>query len=198
MCDGAIVGAVWSNGRWPGRQALEFNRVSDRVRLDIPGEFESITLATWVRFDGLPNKNNSLLMADGWEPGEFHWQVGNDGTAILGVQSSPKSRGAHYHGYAAVTPGRFGRWMHLAVVYDGEARVVRHFVNGRPISEQPTEFDTPLRIGEAEIGNWNLASHRNNTPIRFLHGALDDLMLFTRPLDSGEIERLYEQSRAPW
>jgi ferric-dicitrate binding protein FerR (iron transport regulator) len=195
--DGAIVGAAWASGRWPGRQALEFRRVSDRVRLDIPGEFESLTLATWVRFDGLPNKNNSLLMADGWEPGEIHWQVGGDGTAILGVQSSPKSRGAHYHGYAAVTPGRFGHWMHLAVVYDGAGRVVRHYVDGRPISEQPTEFNIPLRIDEAEIGNWNIAEHRNNTPIRFLNGALDDLMLFARPLDGEEIHRLYEQGRPP-
>jgi hypothetical protein len=197
-CDGAIVGAAWSNGRWPGRQALEFNRVSDRVRLDVPGEFESITLATWVRFDGLPNRNNSLLMADGWEAGELHWQIGSDGTAILGVQSSPKSRGAHYHGYSAVTPGRFGHWMHLGLVYDGAGRTVRHYVDGHQISEQPTQFDIPLRIGEAEIGNWNLAAHRNNTPIRFLHGALDDFMLFTRPLDGSEIERLYSQGRPPF
>ena len=137
-------------------------------------------------------------MADGWEEGELHWQIGSDGTAILGVQSSPKSRGAHYHGYSAVTPGRFGHWMHMAVVYDGAGRTVRHYVDGHQISEHPTQFDIPLRIGEAEIGNWNLAAHRNNTPIRFLHGALDDFMLFTRPLDGLEIGRLYSQGRPPF
>jgi CheY-like chemotaxis protein len=30
--DGAIVGCSWATGRWPGKQALEFKQVSDRVR----------------------------------------------------------------------------------------------------------------------------------------------------------------------
>lgn len=92
--DGAIVGCTWVAGRWPGKQGLEFKRVSDRVRLHVPGEFDSLTLATWVRVDGLPNRNNSLMMTDGWEPGELHWQIGQDGTLVLGVQSDPK-RGAY-------------------------------------------------------------------------------------------------------
>src|SRR5262249_61486099 len=105
-CDGAIVGCPWVGGRWPGRQALEFKRVSDRVRLHVPGEFESITLAAWVRVDGLPNINNSLLMADGWPPGSLHWQIGANGTLILGVQSSPRGNAAHYHPRHALPPAR--------------------------------------------------------------------------------------------
>src|SRR5262249_22697037 len=38
--DGAIVGCTWAAGRWPGKQALEFKRVSDRVRLHVPGEYD--------------------------------------------------------------------------------------------------------------------------------------------------------------
>ena len=48
-CDGAIVGCPWVAGRWPGRQGLEFRRVSDRVRLHVPESFDSVTLAAWVR-----------------------------------------------------------------------------------------------------------------------------------------------------
>jgi ferric-dicitrate binding protein FerR (iron transport regulator) len=197
-CDGAIVGCSWVTGRWPGRHGLEFKRVSDRVRLTVPGEFDSVTLAAWVRVDGLPNKNNSLMMADGWEDGELHWQIGDDGTAILGVQSSPKGRGAHYHAPGAVTPDRFGQWLHLAVVYDRDAGRVRHYVDGRQASDEPTQFDIPLRIGDAEIGNWNVAAHRNKTVVRYLNGCMDEVMLFTRALSGDELARLYAQGRPPY
>src|SRR5262249_27591228 len=81
--NGAVVGCAWVTGRWPGRDGLEFKRVSDRVRLTVPGEFESMTLAAWVRPDALPNQNNALMMVDGWKPGGVHWQIGIDGTVIF-------------------------------------------------------------------------------------------------------------------
>ena len=88
--DGAIVGLPVGRRPLAGRDGLEFKRVSDRVRLNVPGEFESLTLAAWVRPDALPNQNNSLMMADGWETGELHWQIGIDGTVILGVKAPPE------------------------------------------------------------------------------------------------------------
>jgi hypothetical protein len=189
--DGAIVGCTWTTGRWPGKHALEFKRVSDRVRLHVPGEFESLSLLAWVRVDGLPNRNNSLLMADGWEPGELHWQIGADGTIILGVQTDPKGRGAHYHATAAITPERFGHWVHLAVVYDSQNGQVTHYLDGQPVAQAEVEFDIPLRVGDAEIGNWNIDTHRNQTPIRFLNGSMDEFMMFSRGLSDQEVERLY-------
>ena len=195
-CNGAIVGCSWVGGRWPGKQALEFKRVSDRVRFHGPGDLESLTLAAWVRVDGLPNRNNSLMMTDGWATGGVHWQIGDNGTLILGVRGVQDQR-AHYHATGIFTPDRFGLWVHLAVVYDGATDVVTHYVDGRAVTEEPTHFDTPLRIGDAEIGNWNLASHRNNTPVRFLNGRMDEFLLFTRPLAAQEIEQLYTQGRPP-
>src|SRR5262249_22346436 len=143
--DGAIVGCAWGAGRWPGKKGLEFKRVSDRVRVHVPGEFASITLAAWVRVDALPNLNNSLFMADGWEEGELHWQIGDNGMLILGVQSSPKGRGAHYHAHDAITPARFGRWVHLAVVYDRDNAQVTHYLDGQLAAQEATQFDIPLR-----------------------------------------------------
>jgi hypothetical protein len=196
--DGAVVGCSWVGGRWPGKQALEFKRVSDRVRFTLPGDFDSVTLAAWVRVDALPNVNNSLMMTDGWEPGELHWQIGQTGTLILGVQNQPHQRGEHFHAPGALTPDRFGQWVHLAVVYDRAAGTVTHYVDGRPAVQLPTGLDVPLRVGDAELGNWNMASHRNNTPIRFFSGCMDEFMLFSRALGGDEVERLYDQGRPPW
>ena len=194
---GAIVGCSWGPGRWPGKSGLEFKRVSDRVRVNVPGEFDSMTLMTWVRVDSLPNGNNSLFMADGWESGEPHWQIGNDGKLILGVQSNPR-KGSHYHAAEVLTPARFGQWVHLATVYDGEQGEVSHYVDGISVAQQPVQLEVKLCVGEAELGNWNVATHRNSTPIRNLNGSMDEFLLFSRALDAAEIERLYQSGRPPY
>ena len=41
---GAIVGCRWTEGRWPGKSALEFKGPEDRVRLNVPGDYRSIVL----------------------------------------------------------------------------------------------------------------------------------------------------------
>ena len=195
--DGAIVGCSWATGRWPGRRGLEFKRVGDRVRFSVKGEYDSLTLMSWVRFDALPNRNNSLMMSEGWPEGSLHWQVGDSGTIILGVQSSPKGKGAHYHAVQMMTPERFGQWLHLAVVYDKDKGVVTHYMDGRPLAQSDILFDIPLRIGDAELGNWNIATHRNNTPVRNLCGSMDEFMMFSRALNDEEIDRYFHQGRPP-
>jgi hypothetical protein len=87
--------------------------------------------------------------------------------------------------------------VHLAVVYDRDNSQVTHYVDGRPAAQLSMQFDIPLRIGEAELGNWNLASHRNSTPVRYFTGSMDEFMLFSRALDDDEVERLYKQGRPP-
>jgi hypothetical protein len=193
--DGAIVGCTWGEGRWPLKQALEFKQVSDRVRVNIPGEFDSITLAAWVRIDGLPNLNNSLLMADGWDPGEVHWQLVSGGMLVLGVQSEPKGKGWHYDAPDVLTPDYFGRWIQLALVYNKDAALVTHYLNGRPVLVQSIPMDIPLRFGETEIGNWNISTLHNSTPVRYFTGAIDELMIFSRALREQEIEGLYTQGQ---
>jgi hypothetical protein len=196
--DGAIVGCSWVPGRWPGKKGLLFKQVSDRVRLHVPGEFQSITLMAWVRVDGLPNQNNALMMTDGWKPGGLHWQIGDSSTIILGVQNNPRGKGAHYHAPNSITPEVFGRWLHLAVVYDAAARKVTHYLDGRPVADPPTEFDdVPLTIGDAEIGSWNVAGHRNSTPVRFFSGCMDEFLLFAAALSDEEVAQLYEEGRPP-
>jgi hypothetical protein len=193
--DGTIVGCAWVPGRWPGKRGLEFKQVSDRVRLHVPGTFASITLVAWVRVDALPNVNNSLFMTDGWEVGGLHWQIGEAGKLVLGVKAPPGTPNGHYHAFGVFTPERFGQWVQLAVVYDQDRRQVTHFVDGRPVGSTGTEFDVPLCIGNAEIGNWNIASYANRQPIRNLNGCMDEFLLFSRALTKEDIQKLYAQGK---
>jgi hypothetical protein len=192
---GAIIGGRWGTGRWPGKKGLEFKQLSDRVRFHVHGNFDSITLMAWVRVDALPNENNSLMMTDAWKPGGIHWQIGNDGKLILGVKRPTGYTGGHYHARDVFTPKRFGQWTHLAVVYDADERLVSHYVDGQVVARLPLLFDVPLHIGDAEIGNWNPATSRNKSPIRYLSGCMDEFVMCGRALSDAEIERHYSEGR---
>jgi hypothetical protein len=90
-----------------------------------------------------------------------------------------------------------GQWIHLAVVYDRQAGQVTHYVDGQPASRSPVLFDVPLRIGTAEIGNWNFASFRVSQPIRSFSGCMDEFLMFSRALSDREIEDHYDPGRSP-
>jgi hypothetical protein len=195
--DGAVVGCSWVTGRWPGKQALEFKQVSDRVRLHLPGEFDSLSLLAWVRVDALPNYFSSLFMPDSWNDGGPHWHINAEGTIELGVQGHNRKGGAHYYAHDVFGPEQLGRWVHLAVVYDRDGDAVTHYIDGKAVQHEPLKFDIPLRIGDAELGNWNLASRRHNHPIRYFSGLMDEFMLFSRALSEDEIKKLYTQGRPP-
>jgi hypothetical protein len=195
--DGAIVGCGWTDGRWPGKRGLEFKQVSDRVRLTVPGQLDSVSLAAWVRVDALPNQNNSLFMADKWSTGQFHWQIGRDGTLILGIRYPPDTTNAHYRAIGAFTPDRLGQWTFLAVVYDRDGGRVTHYLDGLPVAREAILEDIALRIGNAELGNWNNGTFKGKDLIRYLSGCMDEFMLFTRALDDADIARLYQVGRPP-
>lgn len=194
---GTIVGCGWVEGRWPGKRALEFRGVSDRVRVNLPGEFRSLTFAAWIRVNGLDRRFNSLVLADGFEPGAVHWQIRSNGQMRLGVRGVGQSWHHDYDSPVTFAGERFGQWVHVAVTYDATARRVTHYVDGRAVSREATHAETPLRIGLAEIGNWNPGTRRDSTAIRNFSGRIDELCVFDRALSDAEIAELHRNG-AGW
>lgn len=195
--DGTIVGCQWTEGRWPGKQALEFRSVNDRVRIDVPGEYESLTLAAWVRVQGLDRQINSLFMSDGFEAGTVHWSVRHDGVlALTAIGSEPRDFQI-CTSQPALTLDQFGLWVHLAVVIDGGTRHVVQYLNGTPASEHALKIAAPFRVGVAEVGNWNARGFPKNDPfmIRNFGGAMDEFCLFGRALSGDEVRALYSTGR---
>lgn len=197
MPDASIIGCQWTSGRWPQKRALEFQGVSDRVRLSVPGEFESLTLAAWVRVQGLDRQINSLFMSDGFEPGTVHWSIRNDG--VLGMTVIGE-RSGDYQILASppvIRLDRFGMWVHLAVVLDGEAQRVTHYVDGQAVGEKALRLSLPFRIEAAELGNWNPSGFPGKDPflIRNFSGAMDDFALFSRALGGDEIRSLHTSGK---
>jgi hypothetical protein len=190
---GTLVGCQWTEGRWPGKHALDFKRPTDRVRLTIPGEYDSVSLMTWVRVDALPNPFNSLLLTDGFHRGELHWQIRDSGFVQLGIAGDK----AFNHDTAPLfSPEWFGRWVHLGIVCDSHNQTVTHWFNGEPVASVPLGTQPPFRFGSAELGNWQSEGYRTSPQtIRNFNGRMDELIIIGRAITAGEVRNYYEASR---
>lgn len=197
VANAAMVGCQWTDGRWQGKRALDFQTVNDRMRLFVPGEFQSLTLAAWVSVKGLDRKINSIFMSDGFEAGTIHWLIRRDGVLGLTVIDGNPKNHQIIMSPPVVTLDKLGMWLHLAVTLDTHTQRVVHYVNGIPVSEKPLKIPGPFRIGTAELGNWNAKGFPESDPfmIRNFSGAIDEFCFFNRPLSGGEIQALYRQGK---
>lgn len=194
MTAGTIVGCNWTEGRWPGKGALQFRSVSDRVRVNVPGEYPQFTLAAWVHLDSLNARQSqsSICMTQGLEVGGVHWQVIYNGAMCLGIVAE-----AHPHvtddyiSPVVFTPERFGQWVHLAVAFDGTAKEVRFYVNGQRLSRHPLKRFVMPKPAVAELGNWLPASDYSGPhATRNFVGCMDEFSLFARALGDDEVRQL--------
>ncbi|MCA9067369.1 MAG: FecR domain-containing protein, partial [Planctomycetaceae bacterium] len=216
--DGQLVGPVEQTaGRFGSASSgLRFDRMGTRVRTRIDGAFQALTFACWVKIDGLEHRYNALFMSDGYENGEPHWQIRDDGRLMFSVMIDDTQEIRHFskdenrmvthaglHRVFYTKPfwdlSKSGQWFHLAAVYDPVGRRVVQYVNGQPISDEEIidKFHiTTLRIGPSEIGNWGQPFRK--TPwfaVRNLNGTIDELAIFHAALSAGEIQKLFEKGK---
>lgn len=181
-------------GRWPGSQAPEFVNGGDHLQLDVGGEqqWPQLTLAAWVRLDQLGSPYQSLLHTDGWNeeaPGQVHWMVTRHMTMRLALFGNTLAPGSEEQesfpdSRTSVLPEE-GRWIHLATVYDSQARTVRFYLNGRFDKETRQAIAHPARLGSAQIGNWDRQDRK-------LSGRIDEIVLLGRALSDDEVRQLFE------
>ncbi len=187
--NGAVVGCQWTQGRWPGKHALEFKGPSDRVRVHIPGEYTAVTLAAWVRVDGWDRWLSSLLLTDTFKVGAIHWQLSDKGEIILGVH--PGHLENHFSP-PVITPNDLGRWVFLVTVYDESTRTVSHFLDGNKVGSTPIKTPGALRPGDAELGNW-ISNQAANSRTRSLKGRMDEFTFYARALSPEEVRAAYQK-----
>ena len=181
-------------GRWPGSRAADFTNVGDHLALDVGGDADwpQLTIAAWVRLDRLGEPFQSLYHTDGWSkenPGQVHWMIVDSGVMRLALPGWKLAADAvERHGHPeSRTPvlGTEGRWMHLAFVYDADARTASFYVDGRSDGVTELAFAVPARLGPARVGNWNARDRK-------LSGRVDELVFVGRVLSADEIRALYE------
>jgi len=190
VLDGRIEGARWVSGRWPGKDALLFDRDDDSVGLTIPGQYDDLTLSFWVKVDRLDYEYNALLNSDGWDLGALHFQIKRTGLAWANVngkkRSPPKFAG---------DPIKLGRWQHIAGVISRTDDSFRTYVNGELAWEQRARLPNPLVPGACSLGNWMGVPEKYQPTRRALKGRIDEVAIWNRSLTEQEIKAHYEAGR---
>lgn len=184
--NGAIHGAQWVTGRWPGKSALQFERPGDSVAISIPGEYEAVTLAAWLKIDRLENTMNVVMSSVGWREGGIQWQMDRQGDpAPTSVFSTPKRKPL-----GTRTPVPTGRWIHWAVTIDRASGKILHYLNGRLASSAQIAPGSRLMPGLSHLGRWE---PDNKAPdVRDFRGRIDEFALWQVALSPGQISEIAE------
>lgn len=199
--DGGIVGARVANGRWGRKTSLDFRAEGDRVRFNIPGEWEALTFYAWVRVDALDRQLNSLFLTDHFDANEIHWQLSRSGhmhfaTSPMGAVDIPEHN-RRFFSEEFWDPSMSGQWLLLAVSAEKGVGKVKSYVNGKPIEiVNGTQTHKPLqamRIGKADLGNWSEPIWEQT--IRTLNGRIDEFAIYSVALSPEEIAQIYEDGR---
>ena len=189
IASGTIHGAHWVSGRWAGKDALLFDRLSDFAEIEIPGEFAELTIAAWVFLDRLDHTFNAILDSNGWEAGDFHLQVQRSGFPYVDIRDVVVHGGGK--GFGSAIP--IGQWSHIAAVLSPKTQTARVYVNGSLTYERPLQKDTTLRPGPCRIGNWLPTG--DYEPVRAFNGRMDELAIWNRALSQKELEIQVERGR---
>lgn len=210
--DGKLVGSIeQESGRFGGEStSIGFGRPGSRVRSRIDGEFKAFTFSCWVKINSLENRFNALFLGDGYENGEPHWQIRNDGRMMMsvmindqpgsGLGPTPDSRlNWVYFTEPIWDVSKSGQWIHLAAVYDPPSRQVTQFVDGELVKSEKIRdryYIERLRIGPGEIGNWGQPFRKSpDFAVRNLNGSIDELAIFGAALTPEEIKTQYENGK---
>ena len=155
-----------------------------------------------MKVDGL-HRYNALLLTDGYEPGEPHWQILEDGRLMFSIaQADPSDPGRNlnqiHHSPVVFTRSNLGRWHHLAVTHDSHSGKTEQFLDGQKVAsgEAPVRH-TPQKIvfGACELGNWGLPAQGNPFPIRNLNGSLDEFAIYSAALTERDIQKMFEAGK---
>jgi hypothetical protein len=191
-------------GRWPGKEALEFKRPGDRLRMSLNGTYAALTLASWMKVASEAKKYNSLLLTDGYDNGEPHWRICEDGSLMFSIMYRPvdvpksaKYKQIHYS-KPVFTADSLGRWHHLAVTYDSTSGEVIQYFDAQEVGREISPLHQPARpitFGPCEIGNWGLPTQNHDSPIRNLNGAIDEFAIDQAILSPTEILQQFEAGK---
>jgi len=201
----SMVGCQSAEGRWPGKGAVQFSRADDRLRLNLAGGYQSMSLVAWVRVDSLPDRPQSLIMADGLGTGDVQWYLSRWGELGFGVhigKSGDPTGWRYHHSTPLITEEMLGTWLCFATIYDGATDTATHYLNGEVVGSERLGVRTLLQLETFEIGNWafrngeqrlaGIVPRGTGDAARNLQGRIDELAIFSSPLTGDEVRHFYQ------
>jgi hypothetical protein len=179
-----IEGAEWVKGKYG--DALRFDGESDVVRVPHSPEFdlaEGFTLEAWVRPESAVNQWAPVVdkLGEGKKANEQPWWLYEADQKVnvpfAGIEPSAGRETSIEANESESLP--VDAWSHLAVTWDGS--LMSLYIDGRLVRTTPAG---PLRVtaaGEVQIGaDTELGD--------FLDGRIDEIRIYDRALETGEID----------
>ncbi len=194
----------WVQGRWPGKEAVRFERGKDQSILIPASEkltlLNPFTISFWLYIPEGDRYGGHVVSCR--KKGVVFYQV-----SLFDSEYSIKSQKSRFEflQFRSEDPQRvYGKefmperdsWYNITVVYDGGQALF--YVNGEMwdklacegLTEQGAE-SAELVIGSAKIGLTGLYTG----PDGDLHGVLDELLIFNRCLSGDEIGQIYSSGK---
>jgi len=176
-------GATWGGGQ--AGQGVGFDGADDYVAvpvIDVTGN--ELTMAAWVRSTNFPADLDQRFIskASGTAEQMHYWMLSQTFAGEPRLRFRLKAGNSTTTLIATAGALPLGEWYHAAATYDGA--FMRVYLNGVEVGRVPktgalaTSSDVPVNLG------------RNPDASNHLHGMLDDVRIYGRALDAGEITAL--------
>ena len=185
--NGKIQGARWVSGRWPNKPALLFDRDTDFVELDIPGQYEELSFATWVKLDRFDFSHNSIFNSNGWSGSDLHWQLSRNGMMWIDIFEND-----HRKIVQQTKTVPTNQWVHLAATVSTKSKVSCVYINGELACSFKLTSNALFHPGTGRLGGWKMESDWPRVPLRGMKGKMDEFSVWKRALTEKEIKNLVE------
>ncbi|CAL2068852.1 MULTISPECIES: LamG-like jellyroll fold domain-containing protein [Streptomyces] len=183
---GAALGAEGKKGT-----GLHFDGTTGYADSDLTvvDTSDSFSVGAWVRMDRMPTTTAIIAAQPGnYSPGfELYYSQAYDRWVFN--QYTSDAPGASIARVMADTSGdaKAGEWAHLIGVYDGDAKQLRLYVNGKQAGATAYTTAWDARRG-LQLG----AGIYSGVHKSFFPGTIDDLRIFDRAVGAAEAGRLYQ------
>jgi len=199
---GVLTGGTWIQGKFGG--ALHLEAPNDQVTvITFPAAMPDWSVSLWVRLPMTPvpftppDPFQTLLstevpkgfgMAGGWEMnlGQHTANMVDQNFFQFAYWVGPMVGQYDTYNTQNATPGE---WTHIAAVVDSMKKTLSFYINGvlQPDPTTVTEFIKPTSDSTLFMGAWTGAGRR-------FTGDLDDVVIYSRPLSSKEVQTLSESA----
>ena len=154
-------------------------------------EFESISLSTWIKWDGLTGNVSGIWGADGSGSGIGHFEINRTGAGDLRLRLANMGPTSNY--FRVPNAISVGEWTHVGATYNAENCRARLYINGQIVNERVGECAGTLRWDSwHKLGNSHVASND-----RGFDGTVDEFTMWDREVSPDEMAALMNQSPEP-
>ncbi|MCD4760163.1 LamG domain-containing protein [archaeon] len=185
-CNGDACPVLTSDVAGKENSAYNFDGINDVVVIEDNDELdltEDYTISAWVRFDSLDETFRNVLskeyyINDGENAGYAIEKYMYDNLFYVTYDNSDPSTNH-------VSADAQDEWVQLVVTYDKASKDLMFYVNEELVdinedAVSPGAYDTDLHIGAS------------SALTRFFKGDIDDLRIYNKVLDAGEISTVYD------